>query len=163
MAKWTAVKCNWTPTAVADTTNFTDGGYMALQGGSSTQLNKINEVLVEGGASASAASQLVVALDSTVGATSLTGVSVTPNSALTAALTNPPLGFSASTTKPQRSSNYLLPVTFNAFGGVFRWHAAPEEEFWIYGNATNKGEASLSHLSSGTAGLISASIGFEPY
>ena len=27
----------WTPVAVADTTNYTNGGYMGLMGGSSTQ------------------------------------------------------------------------------------------------------------------------------
>ena len=37
MARWSANETTWTPVAVADTTNFTNAGYMAFQGGTSTQ------------------------------------------------------------------------------------------------------------------------------
>ncbi len=164
MARWNAFKNNWTPVAVADATNFTDSGYMALQGGSSTQRNSLLEVYMGGLASASAPAQMILGRDSTVGATSLSGVGVIALDPATAALAAPPLGLSASTTKPQRSSTLqLLMLGFNAFGGVVRWVAAPGEEIGMLGNTASLGEISLSHASSGTPGLMSSHFIFEPF
>ncbi|HVJ31670.1 MAG TPA: hypothetical protein VND94_01030 [Terriglobia bacterium] len=162
MAKWSAVKMNWTPVAVADTTNFTDSGYVALQGGSSTQKLTLLEVFLEGMASASSPMQGVLARDSTVGATSLTGVSNSPLDPATAALAAPPVPFSQSTTKPQRSTSYLLPLAFNAFGGILRWIAAPGEEIMTVGNTASNGEISVSSTSNGTPGLICSTLIYEP-
>lgn len=164
MARWSALKNNWTPVAVADTTAFTDNGYMALQGGSSTQRTNVLEVYMGGLAGASAPAQMLLARDSTVGATGLSGVLVSALDPATAALAAPPVGLSASTTKPQRSSTLqLLALAFNAFGGVVRWVAAPGQEIGMLGNAASFGEISLSHASSGTPGLMSSHIIFEPF
>lgn len=163
MAKWSAAKNNWTPVAVADTTSFTDSGYMALQGGSSTQKLTLLEVYMGGLAAASAPAQMILSRDSTVGATSLTGVTNAALDPSTAALAAPPLPFSASTTKPQRSSSLqLLPLAFNAFGGLVRWVAAPGEEIIILGNTASNGEISLSSASTGTPGLMSSYFIYEP-
>lgn len=164
MARWTALKNNWTPTAVADTTNFTDSGYMALQGGSASQRVNILEIEMGGLAAASAPAQMLLARDSTVGATALTGVLTTPLDPNTAALAAPPPAFSASTTKPQRSATLqLLALSFNAFGGVIRWVAAPGQEIGLFGVAVNFGEISLSHAAAGTPGLMSSHFIYEPY
>lgn len=164
MARWNALKNNWTPTAVADTTNFTDSGYMAIQGGSSTQRINLLEVYMGGLASASAPAQMLLARDSTVGATSLSGVLVAALDPATAALAAPPLGLSASTTKPQRSATLqLLALGFNAFGGVVRWVAAPGQEIGLLGNTASLGEISLSHASGGTPGLMSSHFIIEPF
>lgn len=164
MARWNAFKNNWTPVAVADATNFTDSGYMALQGGSSTQRSNLLEVYMGGLASSSAPAQMILGRDSTVGATALSGVGVVALDPATAALGAPPLGLSASTTKPQRSSTLqLLMLGFNAFGGVVRWVAAPGQEIGMLGNTASFGEISLSHASSGTPGLMSSHFIFEPY
>jgi hypothetical protein len=163
VSKWVAAKSNWTPVAVADAAAFTDNGYMALQGGTTTQLITVSEFMIEGLASAQAPSQLVASLDSTVGATSLTGVTIRPMNPLASPLASPVLSFSASTTKPQRSNlGPLLTLSLNTFGGLSRWVAYPGEEIWVFGNAVNQGELSLSHLSTGTPALISSHIVFEP-
>ena len=157
MAMYSYSKLNWTPVAVADTTNFTDNGYIAVQGGNTTMRIDFNEVYMGGLAAASAPAQMIVGFDSTVGATSLTGVlsalldssAVAPGTVASA--------FSASTTKPQRSSTrQILQLGFNAFGGVVRWVAPPGSEFSIVGNAVSLGEVSLSSGSAGTPGLMSA-------
>lgn len=163
MAQWTASKNNWTPTAVADTTAFTDNGYMALQGGTTTQRVIVSELYLGGLAGASAPAQMIVSRDSTVGVTALTGVLTEGKDPSSAALGSPPLAFSASTTKPQRSATrQLLMLGFNAFGGVVRWVAPPGGELGILGNTASLGEISLSHASTGTPGLLSAHLVFEP-
>src|SRR3569833_243283 len=112
MAKWTTTRSKFTLTAVADTTNYTDGAYHALQGGASAQRIKVTQLSISGLDSSSSTStncELIFALDSTLGATSLSGATTRQFAPATAALAAPPTAFSASTTKPQRSSSaYLL-------------------------------------------------------
>jgi hypothetical protein len=166
MAKWSATRNNWTPVAVADTTNMTAAGFTALQGGSSTQRLNLLEIYMGGLAAAAAPAQMILARDSTVfaGATS----NAVKNAALdpsTAALAAPPLAQDVgSTTLPQRSSTlYLLTLAFNAFGGIVRWLAAPGEEIGILGNTASNGEVSLSSGSAGTPGLMSSHFIYEPF
>lgn len=164
MARWSALKNNWTPTAVADATNFTDSGYMALLGGSASQRVNILEVYMGGLAAASAPAQMLLSRDVVIGATALTGVLTTPLDPNTAALAAPPPAFSASTTKPQRSSTLqLLALGFNAFGGVIRWVAAPGQELGLFGTAINFGEISLSSATTGTPGLMNSHFIYEPF
>lgn len=164
MARWSATRTNWTPTAVADTTNFTDNGYFALIGGSSTQRSNIWEVKMTGLAGASAAMQTVLARDSTIGATALSGGTLAALDPSTAALAAPPVQFSVSTTKPQRSSTlYLLDLGFNAFGGLVRLQMPPEGPIGMLGNTASLGEVSISHLSTGTPGLTACHIIFETF
>lgn len=165
MARWSGALNNWTPVAVADATNFTNSGYLAVQGGSSTQRSNILEVYMGGLAGASSPAQMILARDSTVGATALTGaigpVALDPSSA---ALAAPPVVFTSSTTKPQRSATLqLLMLAYNAFGGIVRWVAAPGEEIGMLGNTASLGEVSLSSASAGTPGLMSAHIILEPF
>jgi hypothetical protein len=161
----------WTPVAVADTANFTAAGFMAIQGGSATQINQIWEVFMGGQATSSSPSIMIVARDSTVGATLTalsTGNSDAPLDTATAALAAPPVSFVASTTLPQRSATAgLLNLSFNAFGGIVRW-AAPDEHgcLRMLGNAAPAtgagGEISLSAYTGGTPGLMGSHIIFEP-
>lgn len=166
MAKWSFKVSTFTPVAVADTTNFTDAGYMGLQGGSSTQRVDVSEVYMGGQATSSAPCLMLVSRDSTVGGT-LTALS-TGNSAAaldpaTAALAAPVAAFVASTTKPQRSATLgLLNLSFNAFGGIVRWVAPPGGELKMLGNTASLGEISLSHYTGGTPGLMGAHIIYEP-
>lgn len=164
MARWSALFNNWTPTAVADTTNMTAQGFHILQGGSSTQRINVVEVYLGGGATSSTVNFALVARDSTVasGATSNAAL-VTALDPASAALAAPPLSQSVgSTTLPQRSSTAkLLALTFNAFGGIVRWVAAPGEELGVLGNTASNGELSIS-TSSG-AGIMSTHFIFEPF
>ena len=66
------------------------------------------------------------------------------------------------TNKPQRSSSlHLLNLSFNAFGGIVRWVAAPGEEIYIVGNTASVGEASLSAFTGGTPGALGAHVIYE--
>lgn len=167
MARRSFKVSTFTPVAVADTAAFTDAGYMGIQGGSTTQINQIWEVYMGGQATSSAPCIMILARDSTVGATLTalsTGNSDAPLDTATATLTAPPVSFVASTTKPQRAATLgLLNLSFNAFGGIVRW-AAPDEHGCVrmLGNAANAGEVSLSHFTGGTPGLMGAHIIFEP-
>lgn len=168
MARWSASQNNWTPTAVADTTNFTNTGYFAIQGGTATQRSNVLEVYMGGLAGASAPAQMIFARDSTVGATGLSGGNFTPLTVVSANLAANPTQFSTSTTKPQRSATaQLLLLAFNAFGGVVRWVAAPGMEIEMLGNAAPAtgaaGEVSLSSASTGTPGLMSCHFIIEPF
>jgi len=164
MARWVATQNNWTPTAVGDTTVFTNTGYFALQGGSTTQRTNILELYMGGLAGASAPAQMILARDSTTGATTLSGGTIAALDPATANLASMPVQFSTSTTKPQRSSTlYLLTPAFNAFGGIVRWVAAPGEEIGMLGSTASFGETSLSHASTGTPGLMSCHLIFEPF
>lgn len=162
MAKWYASRQAMTPVAVADTAAFTDNGFLALQGGSATQVNKITEVYMGGQAAASAPTPMILARDSTVGAT-LSGGLLAAADPATAALAAPPVAFSVATTKPQRSATLqLLQLGFNAFGGLVRWVAAPGFEIGMLGNAASLGEVSLSSMTGGTPGALTPHIAFEP-
>lgn len=164
MAKWSGAVRTWTPVAVADTTNMTDAGHMTLQGGSSTQRINLQEVYMGGQAGASSPSIMQVGRNSTVGATLSGGVGPAALDPSSAALAAPPVVYNTSTTKPQRSSTLgaLLTLSFNAFGGIVRWVAAPGEEIGLLGNTASLGELSLSAFTGGTPGLMSSHFVFEP-
>lgn len=166
MAKRSFKVATWTPTAVADAANFTDSTYMGLMGGSTTQKLTVLEVYMGGQAGASSPSIMLVSRDSTVQATPTaltTGQSDAAFDPSTAALAAPPVAFVSSTTKPQRSATLgLLNLSFNAFGGIVRWVAAPGEEIGILGNTASLGEMSLSAFTGGTPGLMGSHIIYEP-
>lgn len=165
MAKRSFKVATWTPVAVADAANFTDNGYMALQGGSATQRTAVSEVYMGGQATVSSPTIMILGLDSTVGATLTalgTGQSDSGLDPATAALAAPVVPFTATTTKPQRSATKsLLNLSFNAFGGIVRWVAYPGEEVWMLGTAVNAGEMSLSCYTGGTPGLLGSHIVYE--
>lgn len=166
MASRTFAWEGWTATAVADANAFTDNGYMALQGGSSTQNTCVTEVYMGGLATVSSPTPMVLARDSTVGAT-LTALTTAqsdgPTNPATAALAAPVAPFTASTTKPQRSASAgRLALGFNAFGGIVRWVARDSNSaFWILGASASNGEISLSAFTGGTPGLMNAHLMYE--
>lgn len=157
---------SWTPVAVADTTAFTNQGYMALQGGSGTQRIIIGEVYIGGAAGAAAPTLFAFSRDSVVGATLTaltTGESDAAFDPATAALAAPASPFTQSTTKPQRSATLgLWAPTINAFGGIARLVPAPGWEISLLGNTASFGEVSLSAYTGGTPGLVSAHIEYQP-
>lgn len=169
MAKRIFQASNFTPTATADTTAHANATYMALRGGSSTQLIDLLEVMIEGLAAASAATLMQVARTSTI-ATTPTALAA-PNSdgpahPSTAALAAPPVSFVASAAGPQRSATVTdarLNVNLNAFGGVVRWMAQQGAQWSLLGNVAGFGESILSAFSGGSVGAISAHMMYEPY
>ncbi len=167
MAKRITAITTITPTATADTANLVDATYMGIiQGGSATQRVNILEVFEGGQAGASSPTFMLLSRDSTVaGATVSLGTGETDAAmdAATAALAAPPVvGNTTSGTKPQRSSTlHLLNLSFNAFGGVVRWVAAPGEEMSIVGNTASLGEVSFSAFTGGTPGAMGAHVIYE--
>lgn len=166
MAKRSVSVTTITPTATADTTNLVDATYPCLvQGGSSTQRVNILEVYMGGQGGASTPTFMLLARDSTVAATNSLGSGQTDAAldAATAALAAPALTGNTNTTKPQRSSTlHLLNLTFNAFGGIVRWVAAPGEEISTVGNTASLGEVSLSAFTGGTPGAMGVHLVYEP-
>lgn len=155
-----------TPTATADTVNLVDATYPFLcQGGSSTQRVNILEIYMGGQAGSSSPTFMLLSRDSTVCATNSNGTGQTDAAAdaSTAALAAPALTGNTNTIKPQRSSSlHLLNLSFNAFGGIVRWVAAPGEEISIVGNTASLGEVSLSAFTGGTPGALGAHMYYEP-
>lgn len=157
-----------TGTGTADAAALTASQFMALQGGTSTQVSFIEEVYMGGQATSSAPVIMLLGRDSTVGAT-LTALA-TPNSngptnASAGVLTAPAIGFIDATTKPQRSNSVSLGkknFTFNAFGGIVRAnYANTRDGIGILGNTASLGEVSLSAFTGSTSAAIGAHIIYE--
>src|SRR3990167_4354354 len=165
MAKRSLQQTTITPTATAHTTNLVDNTYpFVLQGGSATQQIKVHEIMETGQAGSSAPTLMVLARDSAVAVTAAAGTHTDAAlDAATAALAAPPVvGSGFSGTKPQRSSTLiLLNLAFNAFGGIVRWVAAPDEEVGLVGNTASLGELSLSAFTGGTPGLMGSHLIYE--
>lgn len=167
MAKRIVSVTTITPTATADTTNLVDATYpFILQGGSATQRTNVLEIQMGGQAGASTPTFMVLGRDSQVasgGTSNGAGQNDAALDAATAALALPVLtGNTQVTNKPQRSSTLkLLNLSFNAFGGIVRWVAAPGEEISIVGATASLGEVSLSAFTGGTTGLMGAHMIYE--
>jgi hypothetical protein len=172
MSKQVFSVSSFTPVPFNDATSYTANTFMALQNGTSdtNSATLVQEIFQQGLAASSTINQMLWARDSTLGV----GMSalVSPNSngppnpqARNYAANQTPVGFiTVATTFPQRSNSVSvskLTVSFNSFGGLNRWQAAPGEEWWIFGTAATNGESSLSAFSA-TAGPESCSIIYEP-
>lgn len=168
MAKRIVAFTTITPTATADAaTALASGTYPAIvQGGSGTQRVNVLEIYMGGQAGASTPTFMLLARDSTVAVTNSLSAGQTDASldASTAALANPTLTGSTNTTPPQRSTTLkLLNLSFNAFGGIVRWVAAPGEEISVIGNTASLGEVSLSAFTGGTPGAMGTHLIYEAF
>lgn len=153
----------------ADASGLTASTYMALQGGTSTQLNYIDEIYMGGQAASTAPLIMLLGRDSTVVGTP-TALS-TPNSngptgPSAGVLTAPAVGAITGGVQAQRATSVSLGkmnFTFNAFGGIVRAnYANTQDRFGILGNTASLGEASLSSFTGSTAGAaIGAHILYE--
>ena len=165
MAKRSLSVRTLTPTATADTANLADDTYCGmLLGGSTTQRTNISEIFLGGQAGASAPTIMAFGFNSTAGATVSLGIAEdAPLSAATAALADPVDVGTSAATDPQRSATlgHVLNLSFNAFGGIVRWLAAPGEEVGMVGQAANTGSMSLSAFTGGTPGLLGSHIIYE--
>src|SRR6516162_9065906 len=112
MAKRSFAHINWTPGAGTADGATLAAGYMALKGGSATQLIDILEFTVEGMAGASNPTPLILGYDSTLGTTPTalaTPDSDGPMNPATAALTAAPVSYVAAATNPTRSNSTSSP------------------------------------------------------
>jgi hypothetical protein len=168
MAKRSTSIVTITPTATADSaTDLVDATYPFLaRGASTTQRTAILEVYFGGQATASAPTYMLLARSNQVGSgTNALGTGQTDAAldAATAALAAPVLtGNSNATNKPRRSTTEkLLNLSFNAFGGLVRWVAAPGEEIYIVGNTNPLGEVTVAAFTGGTPGALGGHMIYE--
>jgi hypothetical protein len=164
MARYSFSFSNVTPTATADTSTFGANTYALIQGGNATQRNSLYEIYFGGEApSTSSPTFMVLARDSTVASATVSGgrVALLDGSG-TAPATTAVTGTTTSGTQAQRSATlHLLHLSFNAYGGIVRWVAAPGSEIAVVGNTASLGEVSLSAFTGGTVGAISGHMLFE--
>jgi hypothetical protein len=166
MAKRVFQVTTWTPTAQAD--GVLTGSFQALVPGTATQILNVIELYEGGQAGASSVNAMTWARSSTLGITP-TALS-TPNSdgpmhGATAPLAAVPVSYVAAATAPNRSPAATiarLNLTFNSFGGIVRWVAAPGEEWSEVGTAVNVSESVLSAQNTGTAGAMGSHVVYEP-
>jgi|SRR5580765_3880837 hypothetical protein len=154
--------------AIADTTNLTSGNIMGIQAANSTSMVNVLEISVSGQASASTLANGLFARNSTAAAT-LTTPLVTPfaDGALYSQSSATFAGvYTASTTVAQRSAVVTLArlnLSLNGFGGIYRWVAAPGEEWSIYGVAASADSGfSLTTAGSGATCALGVHIVYEP-
>lgn len=157
------------PTATADTTNLASNTYMAIEASGATAGLNVIEIYEGGQASASAINIMMFARSLSFGATVTALVAPASDGPMdnrTAALAAVPVTYAAATTAPQRSSvttSARLNLSFNAFGGIVRWVAAPGEEWGITGVTASVSGSSLSAFTGGSVGSMGAHIVYEPF
>lgn len=169
MAKRSFQVTTFTPTATADTTNLANGTFMSIGASGATAGLNVIEIYQGGQASASSINIMQFARDSTLVGTPT--ALAAPNSdgpfdTRTAALAAVPITAVSAGTSPQRSAATTaarLNLSFNAFGGIVRWVAAPGEEWGITGVTVNVSESSLSAFTGGSVGAMGAHIVYEPF
>jgi len=155
-------------TGTADNASLTTLQYMAIQGGTSTQVNFIEEVYIGGQAGSSAPVIMLLGRDSTVMANPTT--LVTPNTAgLTnpsgAVVTAPAVCAVTATTQAIRSNSITLAkksFVFNAFGGIVKAsYQNTQDRMGILGNTASLGEVSLSAFTGSTSASLGAHMIWE--
>jgi hypothetical protein len=167
-----SVAQSWTAATDATAVGAASTGFIALKGGSTTQIVDLLEFLISGMASNSAVFGGRVAYSSTLGATPTTPPAL-PNSdgpmiVNATALAATVVAYTAATTGPIPNAANTLPrlsLALNAFGGIIRWNAAPTQQWTQIGNAVNAGESVLynSSSASGVTTVVNAHIIYEPY
>jgi len=168
MGKRSVGATTMSPAAVADTISFVNQGFIAVVGGTSIQRNIFSEIYLGGQASASSPMYMTLGRDSQIGATPTLasgGFDGPLDPAMAAASLAVPYN-NCVTTFPQRSAasnigGHLLELSFNAFGGIVRWVAAPGSEIQTVGNTASLGEVSLSNFTGGTTAALGAHMIYE--
>lgn len=157
-----------TGTGTADNSSLTTVAYMALQGGTTTQVNFIEEVYIGGQATASAPTIMLLGRDSTVVATPLALSSPNTNGLTNpsgAVITAPAVGAITGSTQAVRSNSVTLAkknFTFNSFGGIVKAsYQNTADRFGILGNTASLGECSLSAFTGTTSSAVGAHIIYE--
>lgn len=155
-------KQSWAVAALADATNLTDTKYHAVVGDSTVRMLRILEIMLGGEATSAALALMVLARDSTLGATLSNGAGAAIAAISSGAPTVRATTFDTATTKPQRNAAlHLLQLSLQAFGGVIRWVAAPGQEIYQVGSVLNVGESSLSAFTGSGTPTISSHMHFE--
>lgn len=159
MALYNAAAQAWTPGNHADGASaLANASYHAIRTAASTDTVRTVEVFIGGEASSSAINRMMLRRTTTLVATP-TNVAPAPLNIFSVAAVAQ--GFAAATTGPTiATTNHLLNLSMNAFGGIVRWVAAPGEEIWSTGTTQPNAEQVLSS-GAASAGAVSDHIIFE--
>jgi hypothetical protein len=171
MAKWLFTSANLTFTASAAGAAAGTGTFMALKGGSATQMIDVLEIMISGKATASTVAAIELARASTLETTPTALAAPHSNGPMhtsTAALAAAQVPFVAAATGPTPSNTVTdakLNLALNLFGGIVRWNAAPTQQWVIYSATAPLGESVLwnSSTAGGSSGLADAHWIYEPY
>ena len=172
MARYSTSWTSLTMTAVGDSTAMGANNYCAIGNISTAAASttiRVSEVYIGGeAASASTPATIVVARHSTNanGPSNLgAGIRQTLTDAGSAGVptTSLPNSFSSATTaNPSRSSSaHLLHLSFNAYGGIVRWVASPDQMISLVGTAVPLSEMSISAITAATAPVTSGHFLYE--
>lgn len=164
------VGANTSGAGTADNVTVGTSGFMAILGGTATQLGFVEEVYLGGQAASTAPQIMHLARNSTIGATP---TALAANSGNSFGLTHPsggvltglPTAYVAATTGPVRAGTVTLArkvFSYNGFGGVVRAnYANTQDRFGILGNTASLGELSLSAFTGSTSAAYGGHIIFE--
>lgn len=171
MAKRVFTSAGLTYTASAAGSAAASSTYMAIKGGSSTQVTDVLEIFLSGKATSSTVAAMEFDRASTL-ETTPTALAAPhsdgPMHPATAALAAPVVTFVAASTGPTPSNTVTdarLNLGLNLFGGIIRWNAAPTQQ-WTISTATAPGGESVlwnSSTAGGSSGLADAHIIYETY
>ena len=153
----------------ADTAALTASTYMALAGGTTTQLSFVEEIYMGGQAASTAPLIMLLGHNTTVVGTPTALASPNSNGPThpsAGVLTAPAVAAITGGTQAQRAATVTVAkknFTFNAFGGIVRAnYANTQDRFGILGSAQPLGELSLSSFTGSTAAsAIGAHIIYE--
>lgn len=158
MAFFTHGAPGYTPVAHADgAAALANDSYQAVRGGAATQLARIVDVFVGGQATVTTINQMALRRLST---NATTPTDQTPAPLHTASPAAVAQGYVAAGTGPTiASTQHLLNLAFNAFGGLIRWVAAPGEELYFGTTTAPNAQVCLDSVS-GT-GVVGQDIKWE--
>lgn len=171
MAKRIFTALSLTFTAGAASAALTGNTYMAMTGGSATQVSDVLEVLISGKETASVVAATELARTIFAGTTPAALAaphSDGPANPATAALAATVTTWVSGNTSPfvsNLTTDAKLNLGLNLFGGIIRWNAAPTQQWTLSGASAPGGVSVLfnSSTAGGASGKLDAHIMYEPY
>lgn len=152
--KYTSAVSGWTPAATADGAQLTANNHHSLRTAAATDMMRILELAIQGEATSSTVNQMALRRHTTASTTPTNRVPVPMNPYSVASIFQ---GFITASTNPTNAAlatiQHILNFSLNAFGGLARWVAAPDEEVYLITATANNNEVSLSSISG--VGLVS--------
>ncbi len=169
MSKRVFQAASYTPTVTPDGTTCASATYQDIEASAPTMLVEVMEIYEGGQASSSSINGMQFARNITIATTPTALTSPTGSDGFMRTFAQT-LGASAvccvaASTGPARNTigtQARLNLSFNSFGGIVRWVAAPGEEWGILGTVTLISASNLSAIT-GSSGLMGSHIVYEVF
>jgi len=167
MAKRSFQFISYTPTAIADGSAAGTGTFQDIEASAPTMYIEVQEIY-EGGLNSASAVNIMQFARNALPATTPTAVTTPTGSdgflkTFSTALSASAVVCNFASTGPVRTSvgtASRLNLSFNSFGGIVRWVAAPGEEWGILGTVASVSGSNLSSPT-GSAGAMGSHIIYE--